>query len=265
MEGQNLNLFSSLCECGDACACPGCVTHQGSSAMSTQTSPSLTCANPGRCVACQNCAMNNLMLPGDFSFDPAQFQPADEWLSQMSSASTSGSSSSAGLPSMPAFPGMNPNANQDFGNPGMVMDPTFGFPGDLGGAQFDAFNFSSGGFRSTLPQAARGPSISAPVSTTNSTHSLHSPVPALASASTPVTRHSSFSPSNMMTPQQNFLSVMNPASALSRTPSTGSSSSRESSGSDSESSGFNHPGGSSTGRTQPPSRPPNSRAPYTTR
>jgi len=216
-------------------------------------------------VACQNCGVDNFMLPGGFSFDPAQFQPADDWLTQMSSASTSGPSPNASLPNMSSFPGMGSSSSQGIGSSNMGVDPMFTFTGDLGGAQYDPFNFSSGGFRSTLPNAPRYPSISAPVTTANSTHSLHGPLPTSASASTPVTRHSSFNPNNPMTQQQNFLSVMNPVSSLSRTPSTGSASSRESSGSDSESSGFNHAGDNSAGRTQPASRPSNSRTPYSTR
>ncbi|TFK53246.1 hypothetical protein OE88DRAFT_1358840 [Heliocybe sulcata] len=72
-----------LCNCGDSCACPGCLEHRGPSAagyMSFQT-----CANPNSCSSCLSCSV--LSLPYEASttgFNDAQsYQLADELLARI--------------------------------------------------------------------------------------------------------------------------------------------------------------------------------------
>ena len=60
---------SIICECGPNCACPGCVVHRGSSALSVDQGLT-SCDNPQTCTACLDCSV--------MSF--AQNQIMDDWL-----------------------------------------------------------------------------------------------------------------------------------------------------------------------------------------
>ncbi|TFY54698.1 hypothetical protein EVJ58_g8706 [Rhodofomes roseus] len=76
----------SLCGCGPACACPGCLEHRGQDALLGES-----CADPNACIACLECAMLAVPIslapdaPGMLYEDP-QTQNVDEWLREMASA-----------------------------------------------------------------------------------------------------------------------------------------------------------------------------------
>lgn len=77
----------SLCGCGPACACPGCLEHRGRDVL-----PGATCADPNTCIACLECAMLAVpvSLPPEVSGmtyeEDTQAQNVDEWLRQMTAA-----------------------------------------------------------------------------------------------------------------------------------------------------------------------------------
>jgi len=83
--------FPSTCNCGDGCACPGCVEHNGGRATVPGTSAFSSCANPGECSHCLDCTI--LSLPVTFPPDNAlsiydsQSQSIDEWIRQISAQS----------------------------------------------------------------------------------------------------------------------------------------------------------------------------------
>ncbi|KAH9831713.1 uncharacterized protein C8Q71DRAFT_683524, partial [Rhodofomes roseus] len=76
----------SLCGCGHACACPGCLEHRGRDALLGES-----CADPNTCIACLECAMLAVPIslapdaPGMLYEDP-QTQNVDEWLREMAAA-----------------------------------------------------------------------------------------------------------------------------------------------------------------------------------
>jgi hypothetical protein len=103
--------FPSMCNCGDGCACPGCVEHNGGRAAVPGTSAFSSCANPGGCSHCLDCTILSLpaSLPPDTAlsiFDASQSQSIDEWIRQISSQSTSISDNTPS--SLPTDLGMNP-------------------------------------------------------------------------------------------------------------------------------------------------------------
>jgi len=72
-----------LCNCGDSCACPGCLEHRGPNAagyLSFQT-----CSNPNSCSSCLSCSI--LSLPYEASAtgfnDPQSYQFVDELLARI--------------------------------------------------------------------------------------------------------------------------------------------------------------------------------------
>lgn len=86
------DVYATLCQCGDGCACPGCVQHQGASAVSGSS----TCANPSRCTACQYCLIDTFVNSSDQTlFDTSQFSSVDEWLRQMSDSIVSAAAATA--------------------------------------------------------------------------------------------------------------------------------------------------------------------------
>lgn len=89
---------SILCDCGPNCACPGCVVHQGASAVPQGLE---SCTNPSTCNACLECTMLAL----------AQSPSVDEWLRQLNS--NPNAMSQANVPS-PNVPSPSP---QDLFNP----------------------------------------------------------------------------------------------------------------------------------------------------
>ena len=91
------------CGCGPACACPGCMEHNG-----PNIDPSAACSNPNACVACLECNFNSLAaLATDTArtvYDSATMQNIDEWLRQVSSMPELPSTSSVQPPPMLAPP-----------------------------------------------------------------------------------------------------------------------------------------------------------------
>ncbi|PIL29324.1 transcription factor [Ganoderma sinense ZZ0214-1] len=71
-----------VCGCGTACACPGCMEHNGPSA-----DPNAPCADPNTCVACLECNINTLaaLATGNprAMFDTTGLQNVDDWLSSV--------------------------------------------------------------------------------------------------------------------------------------------------------------------------------------
>ncbi|KAI0672518.1 hypothetical protein C8Q78DRAFT_1167662 [Trametes maxima] len=101
---QPSNASSPLCNCGSACACPGCLEHNGPNA-----DPTAACVNPNSCTACLEC--NILALTSMASeiaqptYDPTQMQNVDEWLRQVASMPDFGS---AALTPASAFSASSP-------------------------------------------------------------------------------------------------------------------------------------------------------------
>lgn len=97
--------FPSACKCGDQCACPGCLEHNGGQAREPGAPVFSSCVNPGACSHCLDCTI--LSLPSsvppntDLSmYDPMEAQTIDEWIRQISAQADSS-------PSMPLPPNLS--------------------------------------------------------------------------------------------------------------------------------------------------------------
>lgn len=96
--------FPSTCKCGEGCSCPGCVEHNGNGIIASGTTAFSSCANPGACSHCLDCAILSLpaSLPQNTSlsiYDPSEAQNIDEWIRQISAQPASSDfSPSSSLP-----------------------------------------------------------------------------------------------------------------------------------------------------------------------
>lgn len=115
--------FPSTCKCGDGCACPGCVEHNGGRRVAPDASVFSSCANPGACSHCLDCTI--LSLPSSVPpntalsiYDPSEAQSIDDWIRQISARAATN------LPmSLPPNLVMTPAAPWETFQPPQLQDP----------------------------------------------------------------------------------------------------------------------------------------------
>ena len=117
---QDPNVFDttlpSLCGCGDACNCPGCVHHNRAAPSSSAYA---SCTNPSACSTCLDCTIMSLppsaILPPDTAFSiydsEVQNSAIDDWLRQMSASIPPYSFQQELPPTGPPFQQQPPNWN----------------------------------------------------------------------------------------------------------------------------------------------------------
>ncbi|KAL6306872.1 hypothetical protein BKA93DRAFT_771315 [Sparassis latifolia] len=112
---------TTLCGCGSSCACAGCAIHRG-----PNVDTGASCANPGACMGCLDCAM--LSIPASVPPDSvegqqeaSQLQAIDDWIRQVSSMLGSASASSQPEPSLHVIPDEGTGRTNDAG---LRFDPS---------------------------------------------------------------------------------------------------------------------------------------------